>query len=98
MNIAENYSNVRLHILKPIAQSNSHFGLGYERVYLPLCEMKNTPFHIKDDVLFLHMSDSFDIRVIQKHKQINNLHEREFILPLLHSSLDMKGCICHFVK
>ena len=29
--------------------------LGYERVYLPLCKVADTPFHIQDDKLLLHI-------------------------------------------
>ena len=32
-----------------ITSSTRQFSLGYERVYMPLCEVEDTPFHIQGD-------------------------------------------------
>ena len=42
--------------------------LGYERVYLPLCKVADTPFHIqRDDICYIKV---FEVYIIIKSKLI----------------------------
>ena len=71
-----------------------HSPLGYERVYLPLCKVADTPFHIQR--YCKNRSFGYKRMYLPLHKVADTtFHIQRYckIVPL-----DMKGCSCHFAK
>ena len=50
-----NTMSARLNMTHLTIYSAAYRSLGYERVYLPLCKVADTPFHIQgDDILIIY--------------------------------------------
>ena len=43
------------HLLYATRTEHNGGTLGYERVYLPVCKVEDTPFHIQEDDLYVYV-------------------------------------------
>ena len=66
--------------------------LVYERVYLPLYKVADTPFHIQgDDILFIHLSDPYSLPLPFFPR--SKFPERSIQLQIIHFIIYIANCI-----